>query len=127
MTENKAEGAGEKGAAERRTAERRTAERRIKERKREKREERLSLVEKVSEVFDVPGEVIAGLPRITITGYGKLIVENHRGILEYSYEKISVNGGKAVIEVVGQGLELRAMNDRELLITGRIRGVEFTF
>ena len=103
------------------------AEQHIKKKRREKPEEKSSLVEKVSEAFDVPGEVIAGLPRITITGYRKLIVENHKGILEYSYEKISVNGGKAVIEVMGQGLELRAMNDRELLITVRIRGVEFKF
>ena len=53
-------------------------------------------------------------------------MENHKGILAYGTEEIHVSGGKLVVKVRGDGLELRAMNASELLITGTILGVELT-
>ena len=41
------------------------------------------LLEKTAEVFDLPGDVVAGLPRIELTGSRELRMENHKGILSY--------------------------------------------
>ena len=49
----------------------------------------------------------------------------HRGILAYGPEEIHVSGGSLVMLVRGSGLELRAMTQEELLITGKIQSVEF--
>ncbi len=51
-------------------------------------------------------------------------MEQHRGILAYGSEEIHISGGKMVVRVKGSGLELRAMNPTELLITGKISAVE---
>jgi len=83
-----------------------------------------SLLARASRAFDVPGDVLAGLPRIELIGAGELRMENHRGILAYGPEEIHVSGGKLVVRVKGAGLELRAMNPNQLLITGEIQGVE---
>lgn len=82
------------------------------------------LLEKTSEALDIPGDVLAGLPRLEITGDRELRMENHKGILAYGTEEIHVSGGKLVVRIRGAGLELRAMNADELLITGTITGVE---
>ena len=65
---------------------------------------REGLLEKTAEVFDLPGDVVAGLPRIELTGSRELRMENHKGIRS--------------------GLELRSMNASQLLITGVITAVE---
>ena len=83
---------------------------------------REGLLEKTAEVFDLPGDVVAGLPRIELTGSRELRMENHKGILSYGGEEIS--GGKLVVKVRGSGLELRSMNASQLLITGVITAVE---
>ncbi len=83
------------------------------------------ILEKASEIFDIPGEAAAGLPRVTITGTIKAHIENHRGLLEYSTEHIAVNAGRTVIKINGKGLELAAMSDMELVITGTIISVEY--
>lgn len=86
--------------------------------------ERDGLLARASRAFDVPGDVVAGLPRIELIGAGELRMEQHRGILAYGPEEIHISGGKMVVQVRGSHLELRAMNPTELLITGEIRSVE---
>ena len=82
------------------------------------------LLEKTAEVFDLPGDVVAGLPRVELLGDRQLRMENHRGILAYGSDEIHISGGKLIVKVRGTNLELRAMNASQLLITGAIRAVE---
>lgn len=87
---------------------------------------RKGLLEKTAEALDLPGEVVAGLPHIELTGSHELRMENHKGILAYGSEEIHISGGKLIVKVRGRGLELRAMNAGQLLITGSIQGVDLT-
>ena len=82
------------------------------------------LLEKAAQLFDIPGQAV-GLPRVEVVGRGELRMENHRGILAYGREEIHISGGRLVVRVKGSGLELRSMNPTQLLITGKISGVEF--
>ncbi|WP_195278329.1 YabP/YqfC family sporulation protein [Clostridium sp. J1101437_171009_A5] len=83
-----------------------------------------SVLERTAQVFDLPGDLVAGLPRMELIGDRELRMENHRGILAYGSEEIHISGGKLILKVRGEGLELRSMNAGELLITGQIRFVE---
>ena len=82
------------------------------------------LLERTAQALELPADVVAGLPRVELTGDRELRMENHRGILAYGAEEIQISGGRLVIKVRGAGLELRAMTGLELLITGRIAGIQ---
>ena len=86
--------------------------------------ENVGLLARASRIFDVPGDVLGGLPRIELIGTEELRMEQHRGILSYGPDEIHVSGGKLVVRIRGNNLELRAMTPSELLITGEIRMVE---
>lgn len=92
----------------------------------ERRAKRESFLERTAEVFDLPGDVVAGLPRVELTGSRELRMENHKGILAYGPEEIHVSGGRLIIKIRGSNLELKAMNAGELLITGEIAGLDLT-
>ena len=93
----------------------------------ERQGRRESLLEKTAEAFDLPGDVVAGLPRVELLGGDRQRrMGNPRGILAYGGEEIHVSGGKLIVKVRGRGLALRAMNASELLITGEIAGVDLT-
>lgn len=81
---------------------------------------RVRFLERTAEIFDLPADAVAGLPRLELVGDGELRVENHKGILAYGREEIHVSGGVYLIKIMGQELELRAMTGLELLITGKI-------
>ena len=88
-------------------------------------ERKESILEKTVQALDLPPD-LAGLPRIELLGDQELRVEYHKGILAYGTQEIHISGGRLVIRVLGDGLELRAMNTSELLVTGRISGIELT-
>ena len=90
----------------------------------EERRRKETLMEKTAQALDLPADAVAGLPHLSLVGDRELLVENHRGILAYGTEEIHIGGGRLVIRVKGNGLQLRAMNEAELLITGQIFGVE---
>ena len=90
----------------------------------EERQRKQTLMEKTAQALDLPADAVAGLPHLSLVGDRELLVENHRGILAYGTEEIHIGGGRLVIRVKGNGLQLRAMNEAELLITGQIFGVE---
>lgn len=89
----------------------------------ERKEKRDGLLERTAQALDIPAQA-AGLPRVELVGRHEARMENHRGILAYGQEEIIISGGKVIVKIMGSGLELRAMNAAELLITGTISAVE---
>lgn len=89
-------------------------------------ERKESLLERASQALDLPGDALAGMPRIELLGDRELRMEYHRGILAYGTEEILISGGKLTVRVKGMELELRSMNPAELLITGQILSLDFT-
>ena len=79
----------------------------------------------VAELFDLPADVVAGLPHLEMVGSRQLYLEHHTGILAYSEEQIDANTTAGVLRVRGQRLTLLAMTGEELRIGGRIDEVEW--
>ena len=84
---------------------------------------RLGFLERAAEVFDLPADAVAGVPRLELVGDRELRVENHKGILAYGSEEIHVSGGVFLVKISGEDLELRTMTGLELLITGKIHQI----
>jgi len=79
----------------------------------------------LAERLALPGELLPGKGRLTLCGGRQALVEGHRGILEYTQERIVVSFGREKLSLTGSGMKLEAMNAGELLITGRIRAAEW--
>ena len=82
------------------------------------------MLEKTAQAFDLPGDVLAGMTCVKLVGREELYLQNHRGILAYGEEEILISGGKLMIRVRGEGLELMGMTGCELRLRGRITGLE---
>ncbi len=65
-------------------------------------------------------DLAPGAPRIELLGDRRVLVENHKGILEYSDTLMRINCGTSVLRIVGAELELRSLSLTELAVTGRI-------
>lgn len=91
----------------------------------EKKKRENSVLAGAAELFDLPADMVAGLPHVEVVGSGHFYLENHRGILSYSGEEIDINGGDMVVRVFGSGLELVSMTGDALRIRGKIERVEW--
>ena len=78
-----------------------------------------------AELFDLPADVVAGLPHVEMTGDRQFYMERHRGILSYDQAEIDINGEGLIVKVSGSGLELVSMTGEALRIQGKIQRVEW--
>ncbi len=76
------------------------------------------------ERLELPVNLAAGVARIELLGNRELYMDRHRGVLAYTTEEVSVNGGDVVVRVRGADLQLVVMTEQELRITGKIAGIE---
>jgi sporulation protein YqfC len=74
--------------------------------------------------LELPKELVMGLPRITVLGDIQMIVENHRGIIEYTAERVRIGTGSGELRVTGSGLTLRTIFPEEISVDGKIRSIE---
>lgn len=83
------------------------------------------ILEKTASLLDIPADVFAGLTHIEIIGTRELLIENHKGILEYNDNEVKLNGGKTIIRITGQRLVVTSMNENELRMSGQLDGIAF--
>ena len=83
------------------------------------------LLESLADTLDLPSEALAGAAKVTATAGKRLLIENHRGLLEYSAERIVVATEREKLQISGSDLHLLGMNRRELLIGGTLQLLEW--
>ena len=49
---------------------------------------RSRFLERTAEMFDLPADALAGLPKLELVGDGELRLENHRGILRSEERRV---------------------------------------
>ena len=79
----------------------------------------------VAELFDLPADVVAGLPRLEMVGSRQLYLEHHTGLLAYTEEQIDATTAAGVLRIKGERLTLMAMTAGELRVGGKIDSVEW--
>lgn len=86
---------------------------------------RKSNLQSLAGFLDIPQDIVLDLPRITMLGNQQLLVENHKGIIEYtpSLVRIKLNQGELFIQ--GQNLTLGNLQAEQILVEGTLRGITY--
>lgn len=82
--------------------------------------------EKLINFFELPSDVLLDLPRLVMSGNEKLVIENHRGLLEYTNEIVRVDTTHGEICITGEDLNLVSIEQEEIWLEGRINRVELS-
>lgn len=80
---------------------------------------------KINDILDIPEEVWGKAPKITITGFEEVLIENFKGILEYEDFFARINTHFGVVNINGFNLKLNQMTEEDILVTGKIEGIDF--
>ena len=79
---------------------------------------------RLDKILEIPEEVYSNTPKITITGFNEIILENYKGILEYEEFFASISTYIGVININGYNINLEKMTNDDIKITGKIESVE---
>lgn len=81
-------------------------------------------INRINRMLEIPKETYTNEPKITITGFNELIIENYKGILGYEDYYIKLNTYIGTISINGFGLNLDKMTEDCLKITGKIESLD---
>ncbi len=77
----------------------------------------------MADALDLPADVALNLPQINLLGDQRLLVENHKGIIEYSSNRVRLKVEKGLLWAEGENLVLRNLQDDEISIEGEIKQI----
>ncbi len=87
-------------------------------------DEKKRILQRLLDSNGLEEEVIPGQSVVELLGDRRVLVENHRRIIEYDLDRICLQLNFGVIQILGCNLRLRAMTGRKLLIAGKIDRIE---
>lgn len=77
-----------------------------------------------NEILELPKEIYTNIPKIIITGFDEMVIENFKGILEYEDYYVRVNTHMGIININGYNLNLEAMTNDDIKVTGKIDSMD---
>jgi len=79
---------------------------------------------KLDKILELPQEVCSNIPKIIITGFDEMIIENFKGILEYEEFFVRINTHIGIVNVNGYNLNLENMTNDDIKVTGKIESID---
>ena len=71
-------------------------------------------------LLDLPEDMDAGVPRVTVVGREQMLVENVAGVRRCTETEVLLLTGCGVLSVAGEGLLVKELGESRALITGRL-------
>ena len=79
---------------------------------------------KIDRLLEMPQEVYTDTPKITITGFNEVIIENFKGILEYEDYYIRINTSLGIVNINGYELKLENMTNDDIKVKGKVESID---
>ncbi len=79
---------------------------------------------KFDKLLELPKEVCSNIPKVIITGFDEIIIENFKGILEYEEYFVRINTHIGIININGYNLSLENMTDDDIKVNGKIESID---
>lgn len=81
--------------------------------------------ERLTEMLELPKEIVLNMPKLTMLGNGDLIIENYKGIVFYDKDVIRINTTSGIIKVNGIDIFIKEITTENIMIYGNILSLEF--
>jgi len=79
----------------------------------------------VTAALELPKEIVLNLPLITLYGNEELNLENYKGVVEYTNERIRIGTSKGILKIEGRNLLLKQVTSENISVTGGILRIEY--
>ena len=77
--------------------------------------------ERMAEKLKLPKDLVMGAAVLTVTGHSKAYIENYKGIIEYTEQRIRLQTKTCQMTLCGEQLHIDYYTEDEMKISGQIR------
>lgn len=93
--------------------------------KKKEKKKHPTIRERVAKMLEIPEEVASDRPKITTVGRKEVLVENYKGIIEFSNEIIRIDSNHGIITITGKNMKIREITVEDIVITGDIENIDY--
>ena len=90
-----------------------------------KKKETLNIKRVITGMFDLPKEITMNLPIVSMVGNEEMFIENYKGVIEFTEEKVRINTSCGVLKIEGKRLFLKQITAENISLTGKITFMEY--
>lgn len=82
-------------------------------------------MQRLAGLFELPQDIVLDLPRITMLGNIQMLIENHKGIIEYTPTLVRIRLKQGELTIAGSELVLGNLQAEQMLIEGTLCEVRY--
>ncbi|MBP2645735.1 MAG: sporulation protein YqfC [Firmicutes bacterium] len=82
-------------------------------------------MERIAALLEIPDDIVLDLPRITMLGNKQLLVENHKGIIEYTASLVRIRLNQGELIIAGENLTLGNLQTEQILFEGIVAEIKY--
>lgn len=86
----------------------------------------MGAIHKVTNALNISDEILSNIPTISLIGKNEFSIENYKGIVLYSENKIKINTNIGIVAILGYDLTLSKVLSEKIVITGQIDEINYT-
>ncbi len=68
--------------------------------------------------LEIPQNTLLNVPRVTMIGAYQVYIENQRGVLEFTSERLRLRLVAGQLQITGKGLVIRQISGEEIFVEG---------
>jgi len=80
----------------------------------------------MSDALGVPVDIALNMPRMSFEGNARLVLDNHRGLVEYTPSHLQIDTPAGQIDIAGRRLRIRGISREQIVADGWFDRVEFS-
>lgn len=81
--------------------------------------------EKMVDKLELPREIVMNVPKITITGDNEITIENHKGIVSFDNDKITINTKLGLLVIRGSKFEILFIGGSTITVGGKFKAIDY--
>lgn len=87
----------------------------------------MGLKEKIGAALELPDDLVEDVAKVTVIGKKEVSIENYKGIIEYSSDRVRVGCNGYQLTITGNDLEMKIATGEVLFINGTVKSLEWLF
>jgi len=86
---------------------------------------KIKIKEKLANALELPRELVLNVPKITVTGKDKILIENYKSIISYENDVVKLNTSVGTLSLFGVDLMIKEITTEDIIVIGKVDKVEF--
>ncbi|MDU4959806.1 MAG: sporulation protein YqfC [Sporomusaceae bacterium] len=82
-------------------------------------------MQRLAGLLELPQDIVLDLPRMTMLGNVQMLIENHKGIIEYTSTLVRIRLKQGELVIQGAELVLGNLQAEQILVEGTLQEIRF--